>query len=111
VGRRVRCDRHGRWVGQSSEGGTDTLLVGLSAPATVEVGTDTLLVGLSAPATVEVGTDTECSVAGGLAAAGRGAIDGLGCSDCRCVTHLAGAPARRPLVTAVTRAHRRAQEG
>ena len=70
--------------------------VGLGVTDT-DGGTDTLLVDLAAPAAVEVGA--------------LGAVAGFGCSDCRCVTHLAGAPARRPLVTAVTRAHRRAQEG
>jgi endonuclease-3 len=54
------------------------------------------------------GLDVECAVAGALSAAGRAAVDGFGCSDCGCDTHLAGAPARRPLVTAVARAHRRA---
>jgi Uri superfamily endonuclease len=52
------------------------------------------------------GLDVECAIAGALSAAGRAAVDGFGCSDCGCDTHLAGAPARRPLVTAVARAHR-----
>ncbi|MFT4880548.1 MAG: Uri superfamily endonuclease [Natronomonas sp.] len=72
---------------------------------------------LSHPATsldgvvASAGTDIECSVAGGLSAAGLGAVDGFGCSDCRCDTHLAGAPTRRRLRAAVMRAHRHAGEG
>ncbi|MEF8907286.1 MAG: GIY-YIG nuclease family protein [Haloarculaceae archaeon] len=57
------------------------------------------------------GTDVECAVARGLADAGLAAVDGFGCSDCGCDTHLAHAPARRPLVTAVARVHRHAAGG
>jgi len=55
------------------------------------------------------GADVECAVARGLADAGLAAVGGFGCSDCSCDTHLARAPARRPLVAAVARAHRRAR--
>lgn len=51
------------------------------------------------------GADVECAVARALADAGLATVDGFGCSDCGCDTHLARAPARRPLVAAIARAH------
>lgn len=48
------------------------------------------------------GVDGECAVASGLDC---GVVDGFGCSDCSCHSHLAYSPQRAPLLAGVRRAH------
>jgi Uri superfamily endonuclease len=50
-----------------------------------------------------VGVDAECRVA---TAIGGDPVEGFGCSDCGCVSHLHYSPRRAPLVGSVARAHR-----
>jgi endonuclease-3 len=56
------------------------------------------------------GADVECEVAAAVASAADGLVDGFGCSDCRCESHLAFAPAPAPLVDALERAYDRTRE-
>jgi len=55
--------------------------------------------------TCSAGVDAECAIARAI---GGDSVTGFGCSDCECVSHLAYAPERGPLLGAVARAHRSA---
>lgn len=52
--------------------------------------------------TKTAGVDGECAVATALDC---GAVDGFGCSDCCCGSHLAFSPQRAPLLGRIRRAH------
>jgi Uri superfamily endonuclease len=55
------------------------------------------------------GTDLECAVVRALAAAGPAAVDGFGCSDCGCDSHLVFRAGRERLLAGVEHAYRRAR--
>jgi len=54
------------------------------------------------PVTCSAGVDAECAVAGAI---DGGPVEGFGCSDCGCQSHLRYAPRRGPLLASVAAAH------